>query len=207
MNNTAAFLQTDVKPCKISPLLLPCMYKTHLSTCSQSNSIHTYTHIVERLRQALDHVSHLRKKIPGERYSCNFLLVVSFSLVDGSWRNWDCDKNMGRPSTYESKLCCTISLYSGLILTITGDATKAVDSEQGKYGNFSIIFHRETLRCRFFTPVNCTSPYMCYNENIIVLFCFCLVNVHHYHAELTFAFKWISVPPDLNQMQCSWWKW
>lgn len=56
-----------------------------------------------------------KKKKPGERYSCNFLPVVSSSLFDGSWQNWDCSTNTRRPSTYESKLCCTISLLSDFV--------------------------------------------------------------------------------------------
>lgn len=39
-------------------------------------------------------------------------LLVSFCGVDGSWQNWDCNTNARRPSTYESKLCCSISLFS-----------------------------------------------------------------------------------------------
>lgn len=52
------------------------------------------------------------KKKSGERYSCNFLLVISLSLDDGSWQNWDRGARAKRPNTSESSLCCTVSLFS-----------------------------------------------------------------------------------------------
>lgn len=88
--------------------------KTHISASSQSNVAHTHTHIAQCLRQALDQVSHLRKK---KKFPVRDILVIFFSSsvslsLMGADRTGTATLNVRRPSTYESKLCCTISLFS-----------------------------------------------------------------------------------------------
>lgn len=95
---------------KILHFHLACIKNTHISTSlPTSHTSHTLLRISDR---PLITSRTSGKKKSGERYSCNFLLVVSFSLDDGSWQNWDRGARAKRPNTSESKLCCTVSLFS-----------------------------------------------------------------------------------------------
>lgn len=91
--------------------------KPQIRTVKTHTSAPAYRRLTHPTRrwgfQAFDYVSHFRKeKKSGERYSCDFLLVISFSLDDGSWQNWDRGARAKRPNTSESSLCCTVSLFS-----------------------------------------------------------------------------------------------
>lgn len=58
------------------------MKKTHITTSSLSDFSLRHMHIAESFRQALDHVSHFKKKKYSERYSCNFRLSPSLMGAD-----------------------------------------------------------------------------------------------------------------------------
>lgn len=95
---------------KILHFHLACIKNTHISTSlPTSHTSNTWLRISDR---PLITSRTSGKKKSGERYSCNFLLVISLSLDDGSWQNWDRGARAKRPNTSESSLCCTISLFS-----------------------------------------------------------------------------------------------
>lgn len=95
---------------KILHFHLACIKNTHISTSlPTSHTSNTWLRISDR---PLITSRTSGKKKSGKRYSCNFLLVISLSLDDGSWQNWDRGARAKRPNTSESSLCCTISLFS-----------------------------------------------------------------------------------------------